>query len=139
MTDIGRVGMVTKGDYNSASTYEVLDVLSYNGGLYIAKQNVPAGTTPTNTTYWQTCAAAVKKIVRSIATDSASGIFYLSQSDYHNIINVFVADNSSGAYNNMIFISYVPSQSLYFCFVKDQATLAPVYNATMDVCIMYCD
>ena len=101
MTDIGRVGMVTKGDYNSASTYEVLDVVSYNGGLYIAKQNVPAGTTPTNTTYWQTCAAAVKKIVRSIATDSASGIFYLSQSDYHNIINVFVADNSAGAYNNI--------------------------------------
>lgn len=52
-TDLGKVGMVMKGDYNSASTYEALDVVSYNNGLYVAKQNVPAGTVPTNTTYWQ--------------------------------------------------------------------------------------
>ena len=53
MTDIGRAGMVMKGDYNSASTYETLDAVSYANGLYVAKQNVPAGTVPTNTTYWQ--------------------------------------------------------------------------------------
>ena len=53
MTDIGRAGMVMKGDYNSASTYEVLDVVSYNYGLYVAKQNVPVNTPPNNTTYWQ--------------------------------------------------------------------------------------
>ena len=52
-TDLGKVGMVMKGTYNSANTYEVLDAVSYNNGLYIAKQAVPAGTLPTNTTYWQ--------------------------------------------------------------------------------------
>ena len=41
MTDIGRAGMVMKGDYNSASTYETLDAVSYANGLYVAKQNVP--------------------------------------------------------------------------------------------------
>ena len=52
-TNIGRVGMVMKGNYNSANTYSALDVVSYQQGLYVAKQNVPAGTTPANTTYWQ--------------------------------------------------------------------------------------
>lgn len=52
-TDLGKVGMVMKGAYNSANTYEVLDSVSYQGGLYIAKREVPAGTAPTNTTYWQ--------------------------------------------------------------------------------------
>lgn len=52
-TDLGKVGIVLKGDYNSASAYEVLDAVTYNGGTYIAKQAVPANTPPTNTTYWQ--------------------------------------------------------------------------------------
>lgn len=53
MTDIGRAGIVMKGNYNSASTYETLDAVSYSLGLYIAKQNVPVNTPPTDTTYWQ--------------------------------------------------------------------------------------
>lgn len=52
-TDLGKVGMVMKGDWNSSATYEALDAVTYNNGLYIAKQAVPANTTPTNTTYWQ--------------------------------------------------------------------------------------
>lgn len=52
-TLVGKVGMVTKGAWSSSATYEILDVVSYNGGLYIAKQAVPANTAPTNTTYWQ--------------------------------------------------------------------------------------
>lgn len=52
-TDLGKVGMRMRGTWNSSATYEVLDVVSYNNGLYIAKQNVPANTAPTNTTYWQ--------------------------------------------------------------------------------------
>ena len=53
-TDVGKVGFRVRGDWSSASTYEVMDVVSYNNGLYVAKQNVPANTAPTNTTYWQT-------------------------------------------------------------------------------------
>ena len=52
-TDLGKVGMVMKGDYNSASTYEALDVVTYNNALYVAIQSVPAGVAPTNATYWQ--------------------------------------------------------------------------------------
>lgn len=52
-TDLGKVGMRMRGDWNSSTAYEVLDAVSYNLGLYVAKQAVPANTAPTNTTYWQ--------------------------------------------------------------------------------------
>ena len=52
-TDIGKVGIRMRGTYSSANTYEVLDAVQYNNGTYIAKQEVPANTAPTNTTYWQ--------------------------------------------------------------------------------------
>ena len=41
-----------KGAWNLATSYEKLDAVSYNGSLYIAKQDVPGGTAITNTTYW---------------------------------------------------------------------------------------
>ncbi len=52
-TDLGKVGMVMKGTWSSSATYEIMDVVAYNNGLYVAKTAVPAGTVPTNTTYWQ--------------------------------------------------------------------------------------
>ena len=52
-TLIGRVGIVDKGTWNSGSTYDTLDTITYNNSIYIAKQSTPAGTLPTNTTYWQ--------------------------------------------------------------------------------------
>lgn len=54
-TDLGKVGIRMRGDWNSSSTYEVLDAVTYNGNFYIAKQNVPANTAPSYTTYWQLC------------------------------------------------------------------------------------
>lgn len=51
--DLGKVGMRMRGDWSNSATYEVLDAVSYQDGLYIAKQAVPANTLPTNTTYWQ--------------------------------------------------------------------------------------
>lgn len=49
---IGKVSIVTKGQYNSNTTYERLDLVSWAGSCYMAKQNVPAGTALTNTDYW---------------------------------------------------------------------------------------
>lgn len=60
MTDLGKVGIVMKGNYNSANDYEELDVVNYQNGLYIAIQDAPAGTLPTDTTYWQPALANVK-------------------------------------------------------------------------------
>jgi hypothetical protein len=63
MTDLGKVGMRARGDWNSSTAYEVLDVVTYNNGLYIAKQAVPANTAPTNTTYWQLAVNGSTEIV----------------------------------------------------------------------------
>lgn len=52
-TDLGKVGIVAKGTYNSSNTYEALDAVTYNNSFYIAKKEVPANTAPTDTTYWQ--------------------------------------------------------------------------------------
>lgn len=62
-TDLGKVGMRMRGDWDSSTAYEVLDTVEYNGGSYIAKQAVPANTAPTNTTYWQVAMAPRGKVL----------------------------------------------------------------------------
>jgi len=56
-TVIGKVGNTTRGVWNvTTANYEYLDIVTYEGGSYMVKLptgNVPAGTLPTNTTYWQ--------------------------------------------------------------------------------------
>lgn len=54
--DVGRASFVMKGAWNLATNYEKLDAVTYDGSLYIAKQDVPGGTSITNTTYWQLAA-----------------------------------------------------------------------------------
>lgn len=49
---LGKVGMVLKGEYNGSTEYQKLDVVTYNGESYSAKNNT-TGNLPTNTTYWQ--------------------------------------------------------------------------------------
>ena len=48
----GKVLMIPKGDYDPTATYTMLDVVSYQGKSYVAKQTT-TGNAPTNTTYWQ--------------------------------------------------------------------------------------
>ena len=52
MISAGRVLLMPKGDYDPNTTYEMLDIVSYNGSSYIAK-GTTTGNLPTNTTYWQ--------------------------------------------------------------------------------------
>ena len=48
----GKVLMIPKGDYDPTATYTMLDVVSYQGKSYVAKQTT-TGNAPTDTTYWQ--------------------------------------------------------------------------------------
>lgn len=100
MTDIGRAGMVMKGDYNSASTYETLDVVGYDNGLYIAKQNVPAGTLPTNTTYWQLAinGASVGVLFHgTLVYDASTNCFPISVVPREMQLCVTARDGSNGS------------------------------------------
>ena len=42
-----------KGAWSNSATYEALDGVTAASGFYIAKQNVPAGTALSDSTYWQ--------------------------------------------------------------------------------------
>lgn len=48
----GRVLIKPMGDYNPATTYEMLDAVEYDGSTYLCKQT-STGNLPTNKTYWQ--------------------------------------------------------------------------------------
>lgn len=49
---LGRVSIVFKGEYNSTTNYEKLDIVSYNGSSYDCLKDC-VGVIPTDTTYWQ--------------------------------------------------------------------------------------
>ena len=51
-TTLGKVSVTPKGAWSNATAYDVLDIVSNSGSSYLAKQNVPAGTALTNTSYW---------------------------------------------------------------------------------------
>ena len=51
--NIGKIGIVPKGEWNNITTYEHLDLVIYDGLSYLAKQDVPANILPTNIIYWQ--------------------------------------------------------------------------------------
>ena len=46
-TVLGKVSVVPKGDYSASTTYYALDIVGYNGGSYLAMQEV-TGVTPSN-------------------------------------------------------------------------------------------
>lgn len=54
---IGRVRPAFVGTYDPGTNYKAMDCVTYNGASYAAKQDVPLGTDPTNTTYWQLMSA----------------------------------------------------------------------------------
>lgn len=49
---LGRVSIIFKGEYNSTTNYEKLDIVSYNGSSYACLKDC-VGVIPTDTTYWQ--------------------------------------------------------------------------------------
>ena len=82
--------MVMKGNYNSSSTYEILDVVTYNNGTYIAKANVPANTDPSNTSYWQEAVTVPEESIMGTPVDLTS---YTSESPYTCPSNGYVSIN----------------------------------------------
>lgn len=52
-TVLGAVGVLPVGEWSSANTYNRLDIVTYQGSSYVAIDDVPLNTLPTDTTYWQ--------------------------------------------------------------------------------------
>ena len=53
---LGKVAYFNRGAYNSETTYEINDVVSYNGSSYVSLDDNNRGNLPTNTTYWSVVA-----------------------------------------------------------------------------------
>lgn len=102
-TLVGKVGMVAKGDWSSGSTYEVMDVVTYSGGTYIAKQAVPAGTLPTNTTYWQVGigAPAIEADTLELSTLDAnfSGKAYIRKQN--DVVSIYFYDMKATTFSTL--------------------------------------
>lgn len=69
--NLGRIGFVNKGTYNSATAYKVNDVVTYNAGTYACIQ-ANTGQAPTNTSYWQNWVA--DNAVHKTGDDTIEGI-----------------------------------------------------------------
>ena len=60
-TSAGRVLLIPKGAYSSATQYAPMDVVLYEGDSYVCKQS-STGNDPTNTTYWQAMTDAMGEV-----------------------------------------------------------------------------
>lgn len=52
MASAGRILIIPKGNYDASATYEMLDLVNYNGNTWICKQT-SLGITPSEGDYWQ--------------------------------------------------------------------------------------
>lgn len=86
---LGKVVPIPRGEYNSSTQYEMLDIVTYNGSSYIAKTSV-RGQVPTNTTYWQLLAKQGDKPVYKVD--------YLTPTEMQSIVNEIIED-SANAFN----------------------------------------
>ena len=74
----GRVLLIPKGAYISSATYRMLDVVSYNGNSYVAKQTTTGNTPSADNEYWMILAsgsavASISDIGDVLINDIANG------------------------------------------------------------------
>lgn len=91
MISAGRVLLMPKGAYDPSTTYEMLDIVSYNGSSYIAK-GTTTGNLPTDTTYWQLSAygGQAANIAGNFAELEVTSVASMT----HYADDIFVDENS---------------------------------------------
>ena len=67
--NLGRVGFVPRGAYNSGTAYKQLDVVYYNGSSYVAKINC-TGIAPGNTSAWQELTGISSAVASGVASSA---------------------------------------------------------------------
>lgn len=73
----GRVLLISKGDYTSATQYNPLDYVNYKGSTYVCKQQC-TNIAPTNTAYWQLLASGADMEISVV--DGAINVTYYIES-----------------------------------------------------------
>lgn len=101
MVNAGRILIIPKGDWDSLTTYDMLDLVAYNGVAYIArKTNVGQNpSTDASMTYWQPFGTA-----SAIATTTSAGLVMPDGDtisvDGTGLINVNI-DNNTIVYDSV--------------------------------------
>lgn len=101
MVNAGRILIMPKGDWNALTTYDMLDLVAYNGIAYLARQtNIGQNpSTDTAMTYWQPFGSASQ-----IATTSSPGLVMPDGEtitiDNTGLINVNI-DNNTLVYDSV--------------------------------------
>ena len=87
MGNAGRVLMIPKGDYNAATTYEMLDFVYYQGRSYVCKQT-STGNAPTNTTYWQALTGDASAEIQALTNQLTDEVTTRAALGAHNLFGV---------------------------------------------------
>lgn len=101
MVNAGRILIIPKGDWDSLTTYDMLDLVAYNGVAYISRQsNVGQNpSTDVSMTYWQPFGTA-----SAIATTTSAGLVMPDGDtisvDGTGLINVNI-DNNTIVYDSV--------------------------------------
>lgn len=103
----GRVLLIPKGAYISSTTYHMLDVVSYNGNSYVAKQTTTGNTPSADNEYWMILAsgsavASISDIGDVLITDLANGQVLKYNATSHKWEN---GDDTGGLVPHLIIIS----------------------------------
>ena len=124
------------GDWDNTKVYEPLTMVTYNNSTYTSKQTVPAGTVPTNTTYWvmsATMSGAITQL-QSDVSDIQSDIGDMTQlqigSDLVDAINDLYTQNKNRRY---VFIGDSYLEEPYAFGVTWGTSIKTIMGLTQDV------
>lgn len=95
---LGKVAITPKGEYSNATTYQLLDLITYDGSSYLALKET-TGNLPTNNEYWQLIAEKGQDGING--KDGTNGIDgktpikgtdYYTDADKQEIVNLVLDD-----------------------------------------------
>lgn len=105
----GRVLIRPLGDYNAATTYEMLDSVEYEGSTYLCKQT-STGNLPTNKTYWQKMVSVGADDFMAIDGSNADNVIFGGVS-YSPAIYQFDISKPAGAAQTITMTANVPQKN----------------------------
>ena len=124
---LGPVAIKNMGEYNSATNYEKLNVVTYQGSSYCAKTNT-IGNLPTNTTYWDLMAEKGDK--GDTGDKPVRGVDYWTPSDVSQIENTLSSDVSNEVSEQLSTLT--SATPLVAASVADMTDTTRIYVNTTD-------
>ena len=95
--NLGRVSPIPKGQWNSSTTYEKLDVVTNGGSSYIANQNVPIGTSLSTTEYWTKLVGGLTiGTVETVSYENGASANIVTTSTNDQILNLEIPQGING-------------------------------------------